>query len=83
MFEHLLDRALRSQGVISLDSDCYLDAPRKTAMAALIEARLRRRRLVAVAMEGAVSRTGPRRRTPRCRWTSPTRRICCRRSIRW
>jgi hypothetical protein len=51
--EHLLDRALRAQGVISLDSACYLDAGRKPAMAALIEARVRRRRLVPVALEGA------------------------------
>jgi uncharacterized protein YcaQ len=51
--EYLLDRALRSQGVVSLDSACYLDAPRKPAVAALIEARVRRRRLVPVAVEGA------------------------------
>ena len=51
--EYLLDRALRAQGVISLDSACYMDAPRKPAMAALIEARVRRRELVPVALEGA------------------------------
>ena len=34
---YLLDRALRAQGVVSLDSVCYLDAPRKRAMAELIE----------------------------------------------
>lgn len=48
-----LDRAARSQGVFSLDSACYMDAPRKAAMAALIEARVRARRLVPVALEGA------------------------------
>lgn len=53
ILEHLLDRALRSQGIVSLDSACYMDAPRKAAMAALIEARVRRRRLVPVALEGA------------------------------
>ena len=53
MLDHLLDRALRAQGVVSLDSVCYLDAPRKAAIAALIEARVRRRRLVPVAIEGA------------------------------
>ena len=29
---YLLDRALRSQGVVSLDSICHLDAPRKAAI---------------------------------------------------
>jgi uncharacterized protein len=51
--EHLLDRALRSQGIVSLDSAAYQDAPRKKAMLRLIEARLRRRLLVPVALEGA------------------------------
>ena len=52
LLDHLLDRALRAQGVVSLDSICYMDAPRKKPMAALIEARLRRRRLVPVAIDG-------------------------------
>ena len=30
---YLLDRALRAQGVVSLDSICHLDAPRKAAIA--------------------------------------------------
>ncbi|MFO1144440.1 MAG: crosslink repair DNA glycosylase YcaQ family protein [Amaricoccus sp.] len=51
--EYLLDRALRAQGIASLDSACYMDAPRKAAMAAAIEARVRRRRLVPLAVEGA------------------------------
>src|SRR6202043_537417 len=33
---YLLDRALRSQGVVSLDSICHLDAPRKKDVARLI-----------------------------------------------
>ena len=50
---------------------CYMDAPRKPAMAALIEARVRRRRLVPVAIEGASGRTGRRRRrSRRCRCPS-------------
>lgn len=53
VLDYLLDRALRSQGVVSLDSICHLDAPRKPAIRELIEARLRRRKLVAVAVEGA------------------------------
>jgi uncharacterized protein YcaQ len=51
--DYLLDRALRAQGVVSLDSACYMDAPRKKPMAALIEARVRRRRLVPLAIDGA------------------------------
>ena len=50
---YLLDRALRSQGVVSLDSACHLDAPRKKAMRRLIEARQRRGELLSVALEGA------------------------------
>ncbi|MBB5223632.1 hypothetical protein HNP73_003586 [Amaricoccus macauensis] len=50
--DYLLDRAIRAQGVISIDSACYMDAPRKKAMAALIEARVRRRLLVPVTIEG-------------------------------
>ncbi len=50
---YLLDRALRSQGVVSLDSVCYLDAGRKPAIRALIESRVRRKDLVRVEVEGA------------------------------
>jgi uncharacterized protein YcaQ len=50
---YLLDRALRSQGVVSLDSICHLDAPRKKAVGRAIENRVRRGELVAVALEGA------------------------------
>jgi uncharacterized protein YcaQ len=50
---YLLDRALRSQGIVSLDSICHLDAPRKAAIARLIGARVRRRELVPVALEGS------------------------------
>ena len=50
---YLLDRALRSQGVVSLDSICHLDAPSKKAVAGLIGSRVRRGELVPVAIEGA------------------------------
>jgi uncharacterized protein YcaQ len=50
---YLLDRALRSQGIVSLDSICHLDAPSKPAVRQLIEARLRRGELVRVALEDA------------------------------
>jgi uncharacterized protein len=53
ILNYLLDRALRSQGVVSLDSICYLDPGRKPAMRRLIETRMRRKELVPVALEGA------------------------------
>jgi uncharacterized protein YcaQ len=53
ILNYRLDRALRAQGVVSLDSVCYLDPKRKPAMRQLIETRLRRRELVAAELEGA------------------------------
>ena len=50
---YLLDRALRAQGPVSLDSICHLDAPSKAAARRLIEGRVRRNELVPVALEGA------------------------------
>jgi len=50
---YLLDRALRAQGVVSLDSICHLDAPSKPGVRRLIEVRVRRGELVPVAVEGA------------------------------
>lgn len=50
---YLLERALRSQGVVSLDSICHLDAPSKKAVASLIAARVRRGELMPIAVEGA------------------------------
>jgi uncharacterized protein YcaQ len=50
--EYRLDRALRAQGIISLDSACYMDAPRKPAMLRLINARVRRGLLVPVTLDG-------------------------------
>jgi uncharacterized protein len=50
---YLLDRSLRAQGVISLDSICHLDAPSKAPVRRLIEARVRAGALVPVALEGA------------------------------
>src|SRR4051812_12008322 len=51
--EYLLDRALRAQGIVSLDSICHLDAPSKPAVRRLIEARVRRGTLLPVSLEGA------------------------------
>lgn len=50
---YLLDRALRAQGVVSLDSICHLDAPSKKPVAGLIASRVRRGELVPVTLEGA------------------------------
>jgi uncharacterized protein len=50
---YLLDRALRAQGIVSLDSICHLDAPSKASIRRLIDARVRRKELVALALEGA------------------------------
>jgi uncharacterized protein len=47
-----LDRALRAQGLVSLDSICHLDAKRKAAVRALIEERVRRKDLLSVRLEG-------------------------------
>jgi uncharacterized protein YcaQ len=50
---YLLDRALRAQGVVSLDSICHLAASSKPAIRKLIEARVRRNELVPVALDDA------------------------------
>lgn len=48
---YLLDRALTAQGIVSLDSVCYLDAPGKKPVRELIEARVKRKQLVPVHLE--------------------------------
>src|SRR5581483_7322464 len=45
---YLLDRALTAQGVVSLDSACYLDAQAKPAVRKLIESRVHRLELIPV-----------------------------------
>ena len=50
---YLLDRALRSQGIVSLESICYQDPPRRPAMRLLVESRVRRQELIPVHVEGA------------------------------
>ncbi|WP_111430104.1 winged helix-turn-helix domain-containing protein [Rhodobacteraceae bacterium DSL-40] len=52
ILDYLLERALRAQGIVSLESICYLDAPRKAAMAELIARRIRQRRLLPVRLAG-------------------------------
>jgi hypothetical protein len=53
ILEYQLDRALRSQGVVSLESACHLDVPSRTPMLRLITSRVRRKELVPVQLEGA------------------------------
>jgi uncharacterized protein len=48
-----LERALRAQGIVSLDSVCHLDAPSKPSVRRLIEAKVRRKELLSVTIEGA------------------------------
>jgi uncharacterized protein YcaQ len=50
---YLLDRALRSQGIVSVESICYQDSPRRLAMRRLLEARVRRKELIPVQVAGA------------------------------
>jgi uncharacterized protein YcaQ len=53
ILDYLLDRSLRAQGIVGLDSICYMDAPRKAAMRKLIARRVRRGELVPLALDGA------------------------------
>jgi uncharacterized protein YcaQ len=53
VLSYLLERALRAQGIVSVESACYLDAPRKPAMRRLIAKRVRDGELVPVELEGA------------------------------
>jgi uncharacterized protein len=48
-----LDRALRAQGIVSVDSASYLARGVKPAMRQLIESRVRRKELVPIELEGA------------------------------
>jgi uncharacterized protein YcaQ len=53
ILNYLLDRALRSQGIVSVASVCYLDPQRRAAMRRLIQTRVSRNELVAVELQGA------------------------------
>jgi len=50
---YLLDRAVRAQGIVSVESICYQDSPRRPAMSRLLESRVRRKELLPVQVEGA------------------------------
>ena len=49
---YLLDRALRAQGVVSLDSAAHLNAGIKPAIRRLVESRVKRKELIPVSVEG-------------------------------
>jgi len=51
--DYLVDRALRAQGAVSVESICYLKAPHKPAVQRVIDRRVRRKELVPVHLEGA------------------------------
>jgi uncharacterized protein YcaQ len=51
--DYLVDRALRSQGLVSVESISYLNASGKPAVRRVIERRVRRNELVPVHLEGA------------------------------
>jgi uncharacterized protein YcaQ len=53
VLDYLLDRALRAQGVVSLESVCWLDQGRKPAIRRLIDRRVRRGELVPLQIEAA------------------------------
>jgi uncharacterized protein len=69
---YLLDRALRAQGIVSLDSICHLDAPSKNAVRRLIDARVRRRSWCRSRSKARASRSIGRIRR---RWRRPARAI--------
>jgi uncharacterized protein YcaQ len=53
VIDYLLDRALRSQGLVSLDSACHLNARRKPMLRLTIENRVKQGKLLPVAIGGA------------------------------
>ena len=51
--DYLIDRALKSQGLISLDSICHLDAQRKPLVLRALELRVRRGLLLPATVDGS------------------------------
>jgi uncharacterized protein YcaQ len=50
---YIIDRALSSQGLVSIESACHLDAPSKPAVRRIIESRTRRGELIPVEFPGS------------------------------
>jgi uncharacterized protein YcaQ len=61
ILNYQLERALRSQGLVSLESICHLDVPSRGPMLRVIEGRVRRKALVPVRLEG----------TDKLHWATP------------
>ena len=61
ILDYQLERALRSQGLVSLESICHLDVPSRGPMLRVIEGRVRRKALVPVRLEG----------TDKLHWATP------------
>lgn len=53
IMDYMIDRSLRSQGIVTLDSICHLAAGRKDAVRERIEARVRKKDLIPIVVEGA------------------------------
>ena len=53
MLDYLIDTALRAQGVVSLDSIGHTRRNLKPALTKLLDARVRRKELIPVDLEGA------------------------------
>src|SRR5262249_30654760 len=53
ILEYQLDRALRAQGVVSLESICHLDVPSRAPMHRLIASRVKRKELMQLEVEGS------------------------------
>jgi uncharacterized protein YcaQ len=51
VLNYILDRALKSQAVVSLDSICHLDAPKKAGVKKIIEQRIKKNELVEIEIE--------------------------------
>lgn len=53
IIDYLIDRSLRSQGIVTLDSICHLAASRKSVVRERIEARIRKKEIIPVVVEDA------------------------------
>lgn len=52
ILEYLLERSLRSQALVNLDSICYLDAKKKPGIKKLLETKVRKKELLSIHVEG-------------------------------
>lgn len=52
VFEYKIDRALRAQALVSLDSICYLEPKHKAAVKQILESRVRKGQLLSLKVQG-------------------------------